>query len=362
MAKKKSATVSYTSPTFGISFIIGLVIALVIIVGVKSGFLAKKSLTNSNLAAALLTKEDIETVTKMDGSIIPSLVELNDHFDAEDAEKYGYDTFVARITSDISTNLPFTENALLGFDSADKAKSFLEAKAKEANVTVGHEIDENTSTVKIVQDKTEDESSSVTFRIAVNQLAARVQVYGDAAEPIAIELARKQKEKLEMLLAGNLPAVAENNSMSKLPSNVENTTLVGKLPVTADEWMGATHDSDIPGLQGGGLARFKINARPAEAIEVVVLEFSSEQDALNYKNTFFTEGAHLEDKSSKELTLPDSIRDFSVARTSDGINELAAVKGNYYIDISTFSPLKDFDKDASSADLIKMSEEILSKF
>lgn len=362
MAKKKSATVSYTSPTFGISFIIGLVIALVIIVGVKSGFLAKKSLTNSSLAAALLTKEDIETVAKMEGRLLPELVQINDHFDAEDAEKSGYSTFVARVISDKSTNDGFAENAILGFDSTDVAKKFLESRAAEANVAVGHDIDETTPTVKIVQDKTADKSSSVTFRIAVKQLAARVQVYGEAAEPIALELARKQKEKLDMLLAGSLPAVSENNSMSKLPSTLENATLVGKLPITADEWMGATHDSNIPGLQSGGLARFKINARPAEALEVVVLEFNSPQDALNYKNTFFTQGAHLEDKSSKELALPASINGFSLARTSDAIDELAAVKGNYYIDISTFSPFKDFDKDTSSPDLVKISEEILSKF
>lgn len=380
MAKKgiKKTTTAKNGPSFLLPLIILAGIFIAILFGWQKGFLTKKTDISSNdLAQTLLTKEEMETAAKMEGKLAPTTIEFNQSFDLEYDAKYGNELFVARITYDRSTGKNAVENALLGFDSNEKAENFIKMKAQEAgNANVTYSFDGKVPTLTLVSANTPDSQGSVNMRFAIGRLVTRIQVYGDVetmktAEvlltPIALDLATKQKEKMESLLAGSLraPSEPQNNSMARLPKNINGATVVGSFPVTIDEWLGITEDfqkDTLPGLVSGGLSRYRLDSRPKDAVEVTVLEFASNQDALNYQNTFFTEGAHLKDTTSKKFDLPESLSGSSVARTSDNVDELAAVKGNYYIDISIISPFGEFNRDVATADLIRVSEEVVSGF
>lgn len=336
------------------------------------GLMGGQKISNEQLALALLTGDEIATTTRMQSKVIPQLVQFNDRL-YDEAKKYNYRSLVARETVLAPSFASFFTEALVLFDTKEQATQFIFTKAKEADdATVSQSFGGTIPTLTLVNAGTPDELGSVTIRFAIDTIAVKVQVYGNAGTmqsvsaalmPWAKDLATKQKTKIEDMFSWNAAVLVENNAYKMLPKAPKGYSVIGKTTISLNEWLGATYDrkSTLPGFVSGGLVRFKAPdlANTTNAVEVVVLEFATEKDALAYQDLFFKEGVHIEDKTSEKLDLPASLSKFSVARTSDEINELMAVKGNYLYDV-TVMPFGDvFDKKAEAATLIRVSEELL---
>lgn len=375
MAKKESKKQSsFLLPLF---IIVGIFLA--IFFGWQNGWFGKSSdLTENDFAQTLLTKEEVETATKMEGKIAPDVVDFNQSLDPESDAKYGNIHFVSRIHYDKSTGKVAVENVLLGFNSKEAAENFINLKAQEAgNAKITYSFDGTVPTLTLVSANTPETQGSVNLRFAIGNLVSRIQVYAHAetektAEvlltPIVMDLATRQKEKMESLMAGTLraPTEPQNNSMARLPKTISGATNIGSFPVTMDEWLGTTEDfqkDTLPGYVSGSQAVFSLDGKPKQAADMYILEFATEQDARAYLDTFFKEGVHVTDETSKELALPDSLKTAgAVARTSEKVDELQVVVGVYLIGVGTYSPYGDFDQEVGTQDLIRISEEVLNGF
>ncbi len=336
-----------------------------------------KQITSSKLVLTLLTKEDVDVATKLQGSLLPQLPQFSDQLSVEEVGKYGYKDLVAQIFVRKHTPEVIIENALTLFDTNQQAEQFIEAKAKESNnAKTSRSFEGKVLTLVLTSSGDKKNLPQATIRFAVGNVAARITVYGrnkviDYTNPqlltsVAMKLATVQKEKVEQLLAGKAALDGDlqtNKALRVFPTIFSETTFLGLVPITQFQWLGETVDekrSAIPGFNNGAFGRFKLQRDADLVVDVTVIEFTSHQEALGEQSRFFREGVHLEDKSSKVLAVPEALKSLSVARTSDSIVELQAVKGTYFYDISVQAPFTEkLNKEKATEYLLKYSQEVL---
>ncbi len=327
--------------------------------------------TSSKLVLTLLTQEEAEKATSLKGSIMPTLPQLNDHLDPEDAEKYNYQDLVSRLfISTISGDLVI-EDTLLLFDSKESAQQFIRTRAEEMNARTSRSFNGTVLTLHTTSEGNENSPPSATLRFAINNIVSKITVYGKNPTidytntgllgTVAISLATEQKAKIEQVLSGKIPELKTSMALRNFPDKISGTELIGIIPITQNEWLGETKalkKKTLEGFISGAYGVFKIADIPGHALGVAIIEFKSKEDALKEQQEFLTTGAHEEDKSSEELKLPQELKSFSTARISDTMIELQAVKGPYLYDIAIFAPYSELDKTAQQK-LIRFSEEIL---
>lgn len=334
-------------------------------------------ITSSKLALTLLTKDEVESATHLEGSLFPQLPQFSDQLAVDDVNHYNQKDLVARSFIGKNTDEVSIENALSLYDSQQAAEDFIMGKAGEFNAKTTRSFENQVLTLVITSNGDANTVPSSTMRFAIGNLVAKITVYGDnktidytnpqLLTSVVESLATKQKEKMEMLLSGNVPGVEElsktNMARDNFPNTIPDTELIGKALITQYEWLGEIKDTKretIPGFVSGMLGRFKIQGNANQVLDILVMEYTNHEAAVAEQSAFFTEGAFLADKSSKKLSLPASLNSFSVASVNDSIAELQAVKGNYLYDIAIQSPFAEkFDKDQATNYLLKYSEKIL---
>lgn len=335
-----------------------------------------KEITPSELAFTLLTKNEIEEALSLKGSILPRLPEFSDQLAKEDVTKYGYEELAARQILDKQGNI-IAENAITLFKSSVQAEDFILTKAKEANnAKTSRSFGNSILTLSSTSRSSADTPPSSTLRFSIGSLSSKITIFGknstidfsnpDLLTSLVMKLATKQKEKIELLNSGTLPGVdtlkPTNMALRNLPRSVKDATPIGKTLVTESEWLGETYvpnKTSIPGFTSGAYTRFKLPQLPEHALDIVLIEFKSHEDALKEQSLFFTEGVSLDDKSSQKLDLPESLKTTSVARLSDSIVELQAVKGLYLYDVAIIAPFSDLNRDKARVLLLQYSQEIL---
>lgn len=332
-------------------------------------------ITSSELALTLLTKEDVETAANVPGSVLSELPQFNG---VVEQDTYNSMDLVGKNFLGKQSAEEILENAISLYNTKEDAERFIESKAQEAgNTKTTRSFDDNILTLVLTSKGNGDTLPSSTMRFAVGTLVARITVYGNNSTidytdtglltTVALNLATRQREKIDQLLAGKLLDSVNlwktNMALNNFPKTLSNAQLMGKVPFSDHEWLGETRDvkrDSIAGFASGASGRFKLADTPEQVLDIVIMEFKNKEDALKEQRLFFTEGIHLEDKTSKELSLPDSVKSFSVARTSDTIVELQAVKGIYFYDIAIVAPFaEEFDQEKAARNLIRYSEEVL---
>lgn len=333
-----------------------------------------QEITSSELILTLLNQEEIEKTLNLKGAILPLLAQFNDKLDIEDANKYGYSDLVARLFISKNSGDTLIETVITSFNSEEKAKNSLMMRAEQLKAKTSYSFEGKVLTLYMTSQGDENNPPSATIRFAINNIVSKIKVYGDNPTidytnpeligALVIKLATEQKAKIEQSLQQGVDPrkLIENNmAFNNLPNKISDAELIGMIPITQQEWLGETRKLEQDKLQGfksGAQANFKIPKLPGHVISIVILEFENKEDALKEQQTFFNEGAHIEDTSSKKLSLPDSIKTFSLARTTDTMTELQAVNRVYIYDISIFAPYSDLNKQKTEEQLIKVSKEI----
>jgi hypothetical protein len=259
--------------------------------------------------------------------------------------------------------------ALVKNASAADALAFIQARsAGKTALTGAAEIGDEG--VMYFDPATESGGASVTVRFTVNTIAAKVQVFAGSDDsrsdadlqaelsPVAVALAQAQATRLQDFLANTLAPVEDSPSMtSSALITLSGTTLVGRIPVTENEWLGVTgeyeEDANISGLADAALSRFSVTDRPEEVVEVTVLDFYVKDIAPEYAAQLITD-----DNRDTQLELPSDLPDTDRALATDTLIEAQLVKGNYVIDISVFSPFGVIDRDVATQDLVNWARDI----
>ncbi len=333
-------------------------------------------ITSSELGLALLTGEEAETALSLPGVLLPCLVYFNDQIATDDVAKYAYSDLVTRAFVSKQSGGPVADVAISLFPSAEAAEQFLQTKADEAGVAVGHAFDDDSLTEVDMYPGGEDGPPSLTLRFAVQNMVGRVLVYGnndvfdvtDAGLLVGSGdlLARDLKLKMETLASGQLPGTVtwtENFAFNRFPWDLEGGTFIGLNPITQYDWLGETNvlDREITGFMSGVSGTFKLNEQEGYVVDILIVEFDSHEHALAEQATLLTEGAQLEDLSSRVITLPSDLSEFSLGRSSDLLAEIQSVDGVYLYDISVFAPFEDTDRSLAEAQVVEFTEQIFSR-
>lgn len=310
-------------------------------------------MTADEVATVLLNEVDVLGAVF---AVRPQTVQFNDHLDEQlDLERLDEEDssefFVSRAWWDEMTGETAIHNAITKYVSTDVAQAQIIALAG------GREQIQPAVAVGDSQVVYDDGDSGVTYRFTMGVYGVRV-----SADTLttATNLAQLQAGKLADI--GHAPNVelSSNDAVQHLPATVTGGTLLGTGSVTAEEWLGTTYnlESDtIPGFVTGGLRRWQITDRPAEIVEVTVLEMETADAA-----TSFAEDLLPSSDVDLELELPASIADQADAVDNTDLFELQAGIGNYFIDITIMAPFGQIDVEAAQADLVAMSEAVIAEF
>lgn len=328
-------------------------------------------LEDSEVALGLLTAEDMTGINVL-SNIRPMTIELNDHLDGDYLEDYMF--FVSRGWYDRATGSQIFHNAITKYRlPAVAAEQIVVLAGDEQTVT---ELAQPIGDTQVVYFLPADDTQLATlvYRFTVGQYGVKVQVSDvtGAADMTAVQtdllaqaeqIAEYQYEKVYSLIysVGVEPAI--NDAIAHLPESISGTTFIGTSLMTDQEWLGLTYDlesENIAGFVNGGIARYQIDARPDEVVEVSVMEFGTAEEAEAFRDGLLVAGAAAE--SGTEIALPASLDEVADAIQQDTLVELQAAMGYYLIDISIFAPFAETDGTAAEADLITMSEEIIGNF
>ncbi len=335
-------------------------------------------ITSAELVFTLLNQEDVEKILSIKDTTLPLLPQFNDQLHSEDVAKYNYDNLVVRLFISKKSGDVLIENAISLFDSEEKAQNFIITKANEVGAKTSYSFKGQVLNLYLTSQGDEDNLPSATLRFAIKNLVAKITIYGknnvidytnpDLIGALVIKLATEQKSKIEQLLNGEITNSINlkqtNMALNNLPDKLSETKLIGITTINQNDWLGETkklRQDKLQGFKNGAQANFKILDFPGHVLSVVVLEFENKEDALREQQAFLNEGSHLEDPSSKEISLPNSIKSFSIARISDTIAEVQSVDRVYLYDIAIFSPYEDLDKEKSKEKIIDYAEEIFGK-
>ncbi len=337
-------------------------------------------LEDSAIALALLDADDVETLGVFEDPL-PSTIELNDHLDGDYLEQY--DFFVSRLWYDRASGNSLMTNAI--------TKYLLPSAAVEEIDRLGGEGSQLNTIADPVGDAqvvyydaplfyygspaSDAEPATLTYRFTVGQYGVKVAVVdtGDVLDDTSViqarlleqasALAQVQYDKLSELLYRTVVATVTNDAIEHLPISVIGATLIGTVPLSAEEWLGLTYDlqrETIAGYVSGGLRRFQLEERPDEVVEVAVMEFSTPEQAQAFRDELL-DG---EDAASgTEIELPATISNSADAiLQADTLVELQAAVDNYWVDITIYAPFATAELAAAEVDLIAISEEVLTSF
>lgn len=335
-----------------------------------------EEITSSELVLTLLTQEEVESAINLKGSILSLLPQFYDKLNPEDVAKYHHSDLVARLFISKNSGDLLIDTAITLFDSEQKAKDFIMLRANESGAKTSYSFNGTVLTSYLTSNADETNPPSATLRFAINNLVAKIIVYGgnptiDYTTPELLgalikPLATEQKTKMEQLLSGKIPGslnLGETNmALNNMPYTLPGAELIGAIPITQQEWLGETQKLGTDKLQGfvsGSQGNFKLPNLPKHILSIIVMEFENKEDALKEQQLFLTEGAHLDDSSSEELTLPESLKSFSTARISDSIAEVQAVSRVYLYDIAIFSPYGEIDKEKAKEEIVKYTQIVL---
>lgn len=328
-------------------------------------------ITDSQLANALFTPVDITGITAL-GNVRPSVVELNNHLDSTPPDTYSF--FDGRAWYAIPSGELRMSSAIVKNASTADASNFITVRS-QGKTDLGDLADGLGDQAVIYFEPASDSfPANVTIRFTRSTLAVKVTVYASSEEestaldlptlltPMALAVAEAQDARLQDFLANTLPVVEASPSLtSSALVNLSNTTLVGRIPVTEEEWMGVTADygidSNISGLADAALSNFSVDARSEEVVEVTILDFYVSDIAPEYQSLLVTD-----ENAETEVELPADIAEVADATATETIVESQMVKGNYLIDVSVFSPFGTLDQAAATQDMIKWTQELNSIF
>src|SRR3989338_96550 len=333
---------------------------------------------DSDWALAILTEKEIAEATDSQGEIRTQLIEFNDHMEPEE-KGAPFKSVIGRAIIDRKTGNIFAGNAIVSFNSREEAKNFVTVKSEgETKLTPQKQYGE--SSIVYFQEANEFDPANVTYRLTQATVAAKIQVFdrnnaitsADEGEkellPFAEKLAAKQLERIKRVLNGfeRFSNEPQNIAMRKLPKTVADTTYLGTAKVEGSDWLGTLRDFEndtFEGFQSGGLARFQVNKRPKEAIEIVILEFKTPELASAYQSELLKTGVAADESvQSSEIELPESIDSEADGLAQETLAEIQSAQGRFVVDISILSPFDVLNQEAAVEDLIKISEKILGEF
>lgn len=326
-------------------------------------------LTDSQLANALFTPADISGITAL-GPVRPSVVELNSHLDPTPPDNYSF--FDGRAWYALpSGDLRISSAVVKNLTSAD-AVNFITVRSAGKTLLSDNGITQGIGDQSVMYYEPASDAfpASVTIRFTRSTLAAKITVYAMSDEvkteaefqttltTMALAVAEAQDARLQDFLANTLPVVEASPSLtSSALVSLSNATLVGRIPVTEQEWMGVTADygldSKITGLADAAVSSFSVDARPEEVVEVTILDFYGAEFPGEHLSQLITS-----DNVQTEVTLPAGIADVADALANETIAESQMVMGSYLIDVSVFSPFGTLDQAAATQDLIKWTQEL----
>lgn len=324
---------------------------------------ATSTITDSQLANALITPDDITDITGL-GAVRPTLIELSSHLDPTPPTSYTF--FDSRSWYSIPSGDQRVLSAVVQNQSAADAKSLMLGRASGQTAIAGaEEIGDNS--IMYAEAATDSSAASVTVRFTRDTFANRITVYAvgnettDDITPLAIAVAQAQDNRLIDFLDNDLPPVESSSSLVSLDLvNLSAATFIGKVPVTEDEWLTVTGedgvDATVTDFHDAALSRFISVDRLDEVVEVTILNFSNPDSAATYQTEL------VGNNSNNEIILPATIADVADAIGNSNIVETQMAKGSYVIDVSVFSPFGTLDKAAATDDLIKWTGELNDTF
>ena len=332
-------------------------------------------ITSSELAFTLLNQEEIEKTLSIKDTTLPLLPQFNDQLSSEDVAKYDYSNLVVRLFVSKNSGDVLVENAISLFDSEEKAQNFIMAKANEIKAKTSYSFNGQVLTLYLTSQGDENNLPSATLRFAIKNVVAKITIYGrnnvidytnpDLIGALVLKLATEQKSKIEQLLNGEITKSVDlqqtNMALNNLPDKLSETERIGIIPITQYEWLGETGNlkkETIPEFKSAAFESLKLKSLEGHVLSIMIIEFENKDDALREQELFFTEGVHIDDKTSEVLPLSKSFNKFSVARISDTMAEIQAVDKVYLYDISIFSPYGELDKVKAKEKIIKYAQEI----
>jgi len=332
-------------------------------------------ITSSELAFTLLNQEEIEKTLSIKDTTLPLLPQFNDQLSSEDVAKYDYSNLVVRLFVSKNSGDVLVENAISLFDSEEKAQNFIMAKANEIKAKTSYSFNGQVLTLYLTSQGDENNLPSATLRFAIKNVVAKITIYGrnnvidytnpDLIGALVLKLATEQKSKIEQLFNGEITKSVNlqqtNMALNNLPDKLSETERIGIIPISQYEWLGETGNlkkETIPGFKSAAFESLKLSSLEGHVLSIMIIEFENKDDALREQELFFTEGVHIDDKTSEVLPLSKSFNKFSVARISDTMAEIQAVDKVYLYDISIFSPYGELDKVKAKEKIIKYAQEI----
>lgn len=329
-----------------------------------------KNLDDTALAFSLLTVEEVKTIDDISNAR-PSLLEFNDHLDNNRDDSYI--SFVARQWFNPDTGDVRIGNAISTYADKDLAQAGLEKLAGD-----NERIEKFTpigDKSLLLYEKANEELlllPALTYRFTVDNYAVRVTVHTLLENPTVEEiqeellptlelLAKAQYNRLLNVINGSITGPETNPAMEKLPKTVSGTDFLGTAVVSALEWRGLEanfKETDISGFKSGAISYFKIQSRPDELLEVTIMEFDGEESAKSFQEQLIPV-TPIDGVSPLELS--EELDETSDALSYEWGVELQSYQGNYMIDVSILAPFGEItDKDATIADLEKMTKEIIA--
>lgn len=326
---------------------------------------------DSEVALALLDINDVEYLDVFYDSVRPSLIEFNDHLQSEDWEDYMF--FNSRSWYDRASGALIMQNAITKYRLPAVAVDQVALLAGDAEPI---DLLEPVGDTAIAYFTPADDGNTarLTYRFTVGQYGAKIHVIDVSGETDmlvaetnllaqAAELARYQYTKLSDLLYGSGQEVVMNDAMNHLPQTVSGTTPIGLTELIDDEWLGVQGDMISPEINGfvsGGLSRFRLDGRPDEVVEIVVMEFKTAAQAEAFRDELLSVGLAAE--VGTPITLPPALDSVADALGQDTMLELQATLDNYLVDVAVFAPFTEMNTTAAETDLIDFANEVIENF
>lgn len=328
-------------------------------------------MTDATLGMALLTGSDVSDVLD---NVRPSTIELNDHLEKEYLQNYLF--YVGRRWYERTNGVEIVYNAITKYPSAEVAQQETERLVTNYPLVETTPVGDTTFVAyddPLLYFGGPSDPAHLIYRFTYGSYSVKVEVVdmGDPGDEnsdiktrllkIAQPLAEREYEKLVDLLNAQTTEVPTNAALQRVPTDVSGLSLIGTVPVTAEEWLGATYDltSDtVVGMTTGGMGRFIIDAQPDHVAEITVLEFATAEQAKTFQAELLTKGLAAE--TGTEIELPDSIAEVADAVEQETLAELQTVVDNYVFDVTVFAPFTEVDLDFSREELKTLGTQLFS--
>lgn len=294
-------------------------------------------------------------------AVRPQVVQFNGTLDEAND---GSDYYVARVWLDELTGETAVTEAITQYVSPEQAEAqIIELAGDNERVQPARYIGDTFLVYTTPASATEP--MSVTYRFTVEQYGVRMTVFDRGTDTqddlleLVSDLAGTQLTKFGDALVSGV-TLSNNPAIQYLPADISGADYLGTSFVTAEEWLGTTYDLESEGIDGfvtGGVARWQLQSRPEEVVEVVVMEMDSEEAAASY-----AAGLIPSLPEATEITLPESIAAVADAVSNEAgqLVELQASQDNYMIDISILAPLGEVNLEAAAEELVTIAEEVLT--